>query len=71
METKTKQHDTIEDCWRDIQKSYDSIHSGLTMLERAEMRMETLMRNNSDAPPELDSLGFGTPASKQDPDNGK
>lgn len=71
METKTESHKALEECWRTIQKSYDSIQNGLSLLEHAEIRMESLMRDEDDAQPEPDRLGFGKPARKTDPDDGK
>lgn len=71
METKTKSGQTIEECWRTIQKSYDHIQNGLSLLEHAEIRMESLMRDEDGAEPEPDRLGFGQPALERDPDSGK
>lgn len=71
METKTKSREIVEECWRTIQKSYDSIQSGLTLLEHAEIRMESLMRDEDGTEPEPDRLGFGKPKPEQDSADGK
>lgn len=61
MEAKTKSRETVEECWRTIQKSYDHIQNGLSLLEHAEIRMESLMRDEAGAQAEPDRLGFGKP----------
>lgn len=71
METKTKSREIAMECWHTIQKSYDHIQNGLSLLEHAEIRMESLMRGEDGAEPEPDRLGFGEPAPEQDPDNGQ
>ena len=59
------------ECWHTIQKSYDHIQNGLTLLEHAEIHMESLMRDEDCAQTEPDRLGFGKPAQKQGPDSGE
>lgn len=71
METKTKSREIAMECWRAIQKSYDHIQNGLSLLEHAEIRMESLMRDEDGAEPEPDRLGFGETAPEQDPESRK
>lgn len=71
METKTRSRETVEECWRTIQKSYDHIQNGLSLLEHAEIRMESLMRDEDSAELEPDRLGFGKTKPEQDPESGE
>lgn len=71
MATKMKSREIAMECWHTIQKSYDHIQNGLTLLEHAEIHMESLMRDEDGAEPEPDRLGFGKPAQQQDPDSGE